>query len=530
MISKIVICVTARQATVGRWRMGRLASCATYSNNTEGHEDFRHFLLRHPNVPIHLIVDVVEEDFRLESMPHTYGHARQEMVERKLNQLYRNSEYRTAHFVGREMDKRRDDRFLFIALTNSEIMAPWMEPIEILQAPLAGVYLLPTVSESLVRSLKLKSPDLLLMTRQSAGLRQTYFAHQHLRISRLTSLSGMDERQIARLYSSETEKTRLYLISLRMIARDSHLHVALPATTDNVDEAFMAQLESTQGVSCEIITLNDVARRIGLDAELLKHHPDLLHMQVLARQGTRGNLAPAPQTRQYQVHKLRLGINLASTVCVAGASIIAAANIASEIGINHQIGEANSQTRQQERLYEDVSRNFPKTPLPGNDLKVAVELAQKLGELDHTPQRLMEVVSEAISAQPEIQLNRLRWKFTEDANAKDGEGKELSAPGNGVPPPPPSPSGLYEIGFADGEISNFTGDYRVALESVSRLAEKLKQNKSVEQVVVLQQPVNTSSQASLQGSTLDQQTQQLPAAQFKLKVILRPEVSGGAAK
>jgi hypothetical protein len=180
-----------------------------------------------------------------------------------------------------------------------------------------------------------------------------------------------------------------------------------------------------------------------------------------------------------------------------------------------------AQTQQQERLYDEVSRNFPKTPLPGTDLKVAVDLAKKINEIDRNPQRMMQVVSEALDTQREIELKRMHWKLTEDANAKDDEGTGNAAADVGNTPPPPSPTGLYEIGFIDGEISNFTGDYRSALDSVNHLVEALKKNAAVEQISILQQPVNTSSLASLQGSTLDQQAQQLPAAIFKLKVILK---------
>lgn len=523
MFSKIVLCVTSRQATVGLWRFGRLMSCTTFANNDSGRDEFRQFLRHYPNVPIQLIADAVEEDFRLESLPHASGRARNEMVERKLNQLYRNTSYRTAQFFGREADKRRDDLFLFIALTNPDIVTPWVTATEELQAPLTGVYLLPTVSQLLVKALKLKGADLLLMTRQNAGLRQTYFSGQHLRVSRLTPLAGMDERQIDKLYLSETQKTLLYLFnlfSLDMINRDYRLHLVFP-TAEHVDAGLAQQLENREGVSCDIIGAEELARRLGLSADLLKRYPDLLHMHVLARQRPPSNLAPARQIRHYQLHQLRIGINVASATCASGAAIVAAVNLFSTADLGSQLKEAAIQTRQQEKLYDEVARNFPKTPIPGNNLKVAVNLAEKIDELHRTPQRLMQVVSEALDMQQEIRLNRLRWKFTEDAIAKDDEDKDAKTNATAMPA---SPNGLYEIGFIDGEIGNFTGDYRAALDSVNALAERIKQNKSVEQVVILQQPVNISSLANLQGSTLDQQAQQLPPALFKIKIILKPEV------
>jgi hypothetical protein len=88
----------------------------------------------------------------------------------------------------------------------------------------------------------------------------------------------------------------------------------------------------------------------------------------------------------------------------------------------------------------------------------------------------------------------------------------------------PDPKLLYEVGFINGEIKNFTGDYREALESVNRLSDRLKADSAVAQVIILQSPVNVSSYSSLQGSTADERTAQLPAALFKLRVTLKQEV------
>jgi hypothetical protein len=45
----------------------------------------------------------------------------------------------------------------------------------------------------------------------------------------------------------------------------------------------------------------------------------------------------------------------------------------------------------------------------------------------------------------------------------------------------------------------------------------------VEQVVILQEPVNVSSLANLQGSTTDESaTTERPPAIFKLKIVLKP--------
>lgn len=526
MLSQIILCISAKQATIGVWRLGRFVSCNVYSNDEAGHAKLRLFLSTRRDTPVQLIIDAVEEDYRMETMPHTTGKARNEMLQRKLGQVYRNTTYRTAQFIGREADKRRDDRILLMALTNAELLTPWMTILDELQAAVVGAYMLPMVSQLLVKTLKLKQPNLLLMTRESAGLRQTFFADQQTRLSRVNPLVGVNEDQVHLFYLSETEKTRLYLVSLRMISRDTPIHLVFPSIS-SVNTSFIEQLEDQQGITAEIIPLDVLAKKVGISAELLSRHPDLLHMHVLAKSRIGHNLLPEAQIKNYRLLQLKWGINSTSAAVTGIAALMALNSLFNTVSIKQQIETAIQQTKSQDILYLGVSRNFPKTPIPGGDLKIAVELAQKFDSLSLTPKRFMSVISEELGKQPELQINRLHWKQTEDAKFTDilpqGEKAKPPTPGTFQPIPPLPASGLYEIGFIDGEIRNFTGDYRAALSSVELLAANLKQNKQVAQVNIILQPFNTSSQALLQGSTLDQQSLEKEKASFQLKVFLKPE-------
>jgi hypothetical protein len=529
MLSKIILSVSSKQATAGLWRMGRFVSCTQFANDEAGLAKYQLFVSSHPDSPIHIIADAVEEDYRLETMPHSGGRARNEMLQRKLGQLYRNNNYRAALFIGRESDKRRDDRILMMALTNSDLLTPWISVLEAIEAPIAGVYLVPMVSQMLVKTLKLKQPNLLLMTREAAGLRLTYFADQQLRLSRVTPLAGISEEKIQKLYLSEAERTRLYLISLRMVTRETQLHLVYPSIEPPTGD-FASQLEATQGVSCEVIQPAALAKRVGLNLSILSRYPDLLHMHILAKSLMRTNLIPKIQAKNYQLLKTRFGLNIASIASVSVAAFFAVSSLWNTIEIKHKIEDASMQTHAQENLYLAVSSNFTKTPVPGSELKIAADLAQKFDSLSRNPQRLIIIISQALDTQPEIAINRMRWMQTEDASIKDNDSlyKDNAMGAVSAPLPPRPPSGLYELGFMDGEIKNFSGDYRAAQSSVEKLIETLRMNKQVAQVTILRQPVNTSSHVSLQGSTLDNNTQQQDPAHFELKLILKPETQPAA--
>ena len=186
----------------------------------------------------------------------------------------------------------------------------------------------------------------------------------------------------------------------------------------------------------------------------------------------------------------------------------------------------SSEARIQENLYKEVAKDFPTTPIPSNDLRLAVELHEAIVNYAKSPQRMMEVISQAIENSPEIQINRIYWVRTNDTAVKDNDqtAAAVAAPQGAEQAQSgfvPDPTGLYQVGFVNGEIRGFTGDYRQALESVTRMVEKLRANPEIEQVTILQAPVNVSSFTSLQGSTAEERTAQQTPALFKLKIILK---------
>ncbi|HZV62069.1 MAG TPA: hypothetical protein VFF75_06615 [Methylophilaceae bacterium] len=525
MFTKIVLCATSTHLTAGIWRLGKLQSFQIFQNKEQGYQDFKRFLEIHPHIPLYLLADDIEEDFRLETLPHTSGNARREIVERKLNQIYRGTIYRAAHFINREKEKRRDDRFLFIALNNPELVQGWMQVIEELQAPLVGLYLLPMVSQVIVKRLKLMAPHILLCERLSSGLRQTYLHNGRLRVSRLAPILPDSENKLGFFYVTETEKTRLYLISQRHITRDTALSVVMPSLDAN-SEQISRLVEQENGVDCTRVDLVQLANTLRLDAPLLQKTPELLHMHLLAIGNVPDNLAPSKQIKNSQLNMLRRGINLTSAIILLAGLLLASMYLKESFEFEQSTQQLASQTQVQENLYNEVAKDFPSTPIPSNDLKLAVELHQAIVGYAKSPERIMRVMSQAIENSPEIQINRLRWVRSNDIELKDTDQATVATP---IPQASaqvqagfvPDPTALYQVAFVNGEIRGFTGDYRAALSSVTQLVERLRANPEVEQVQILQEPVNVSSLTSLQGSTAEERTSQQTPALFKLKIILK---------
>jgi hypothetical protein len=526
MFSKIVLCATQHTLIAGRWQFGKLVSHQVFQHDAQGIERFGLFLQKYRHIKVYLMVDAVEEDYRLETAPHTSGIARREMVNRKLSQLYRATPYRMAHFINRAPDNRRDDRFIFAALIQPEILQPWVNQLETYQVPLVGIYLLPMVSQYFLRHLKTSTTHLLLIELLSSGLRQTYFHNGQLSISRLSPFTEEAKKSPAHFYAVESEKTKFYLISKRYISRDATLNVLIPEHVQD-SHLFCRDIRQTQGTTCNTIDLLKLAQGMRLAPALLQGAPELLHMHMLARGGVPGNLAPPKLKKYHQLNVWRQAINGMSVIVLLFGLCLAAFFFKFDFDSALQSEQIEIATQHQVRLYQQVASDFPLTPLPPLELQTVAELERVIMINGKLPGRAMQVLGTVLNVTPEIEINRLVWLLSNERDPQDvgKRGPETLADAVNVSDTGflPDSNFLHEVVFLNGEIRNFTGDYRAALESMNRLVERLKRDEAVAQVMILQVPVNVSSHSNLQGSTADELAAQISRAWFKLRLTLKRE-------
>lgn len=522
---KLILCANNRSLTAGVWHGTKLQSYAVFNNIDQDYTAFSEYLAQQPNTNIYLIVDAVEEDYRLESLPHTTGRARAEIIERKLNQFNRSSVFRAAHFINRSTEKRKDDNFLFVALSNADSLQGWLDVIQANQSPLVGVYLLPMISQVVVRQMKLMAPHILLCEQLPSGFRQTYLHNGRLRMSRLVPMADVKPNQLAYFYLVETEKTRLYLMSQRLISSETALQMVLPAL-DNSHHEIAKSISHDQGLECKTVDILAYAKNIRIDTSLVKTNPELLHMQLLANGHVPDNLAPAAYSKIHNLNNTRRILQIATAIIVIVGVLIAGFYLWQGKKQKNQLQDIAAQTAQQQHLYNAVAQNFPATPIPSTELKVAAELVQVIKKNSQTPAQLMQILSGACEALPEITLNRIRWvrSATDDVKDEASSDSAVANPSGQVINTNNDPTNLLQIGFVNADIKGFTGDYRAALNTVSQFVHKLRENPAVDYVVILQEPVNVSSLANLQGSTTDENTTERPPAAFKLKIVLKNNV------
>src|SRR5437763_1058473 len=125
---------------------GQVVTRREFAVSGAGAVEFERYIGHMEPKPVHIFTDLAEEDIRMDAIPHVGRRDREAILGRKVAQIFRSTPYRHAEVQGRESEGRRDDRVMYTAITNGEVLRPWLEIIERLHVPLAGIHSMAVVS------------------------------------------------------------------------------------------------------------------------------------------------------------------------------------------------------------------------------------------------------------------------------------------------------------------------------------------------------------------------------------------------
>jgi len=520
MADSLLISVSATRVSAAPWRGGGFGEYTVFDNDENGLAAFKEYLSRAPRLPVHMVVDAVEEDYRFESLPHSYGRDRREMVNRKLRQHYRNTPYASAHMQGRDSGKRRDDRFLFCALINPDLITSWLQAITERELPVAGVYLLPTVSAVLLEKLKITQPNLLLASVHESGMRLTFFRDQKLRISRLARMEGSGA-DVVKNYAGEISNTRLYLHALRVMTLDEPLSVLIVDRDDSLAELSQLIARDSPNIECRRLGRQEIISSVGIRGKALDSSTTALYLYLLGLRAPANNLAPSGVTLGFRQLQLRRAIYALTGVTAMAMTVWCALNLYQLFAIGSDFARAKEVTADLQARYKAATLQFPSAPTTAENLKRAVEVAQRIGATTRSPELMMDLVSQALDSHPAIVIRSFGWKFDKSEIGSEAAAAK-AAPG--APAPAAASANLRkQSGLIDGEVRPFRGDYRAAIEEIQSFAGALSALPEVADVRVVKLPLDIDQKLSLSGTTVESR-EQTGRAEFRLVVVLKPKV------
>ena len=504
--SRLVSMMTQGRRIVGRREFAVTASAVA---------EFERHLQGYPGAPVYLLTDLAEEDFRLDTIPHVGGRDREAILGRKLLQMFRNTPFRYAQVQGREADGRRDDRVLYTAITNPEVLRPWLDVIEKLKAPLAGIYSAAIFSSVMLEELDLLFAHTLLVTFTPGGaMRQTYFRDREIKFSRLTPIDPEEGQSLGTLISEETTRTWQYLDSLRHFAEDDRLEVCVMLhARDRV--LVQPALRDFAQIQHRILDMEQVAAKLGLKPAPLSSTAEEVFVHLYMLRPASNHFASAEMRRFETLRRTRSTLRRAAVALVAAGVGWGAWNMSRAFETSDQDQRVAQQIAGANVEYDQITRSLPSFGVGGSTMRDSVAFYNAAIRGFPSITDFAAALSRVMDHHPEVRLDQIAWLATDDPAAMPALARTVTSsgapvravanPGNAAPAgrsseshTAPFSNGRYEVALVEATVHEPANDFRGALDTVTRLASDISALPGTT-ADVIESPLDLRSTVQIQG-------------------------------
>ena len=482
-MQRLLLFLSATRLHAQLMQHGHISSEHEFADTSEGQKSFSLFL-RTAKYPTYMLVDLIEEDFRQETVPHLTGKARSALLWRKFEQFFRSTPFHQATLLRRQKNGRRDDDMLFSALTNPQLVRPWLDMLLAQQMPLAGIYSVPQISAPLVRDHP--SDHLLLISWEKySGLRQTYFSHHRLNISRLTPVH--EEVSFQQAVQEELSRTYQYLKSLGLLPPGQVLDVRLLGHSQDFSRL---KLPENADMRYDFSDLEVLARQLHIDYHFCDSDASQIFLHQLAASPPQCHYASAEHTHYHRLWQYQRTLNLASGLLLSVFVSWGAYMFWQSQSKMAEAAQLAQQARHTMVEVNKISQAFQTHLASAADMKAGVSVMKLHHPDDSMPKHMLYKISTILDRYPQMELDSLSWQSDPLAGHE-----------------------VYAQFTLKGRLVDFANNYRAALGYLDAFVRDM--TAIAYQVEVLTKPFD----ASPGGSISDQR--EANALGFALKISSR---------
>lgn len=514
---------TGHRLTVFHWNRKTFLGACSFEPDTNGMDKFRQYLETAEKTATKLLVDVIEEDFRTEAIPHVYGKDRKAILHRQLDRHYRSSnQYVYAEVIGRQKTGRKDDDVLIGGITNPYLIEPWVKIIEECGTPLSGIWTLPLLSKQLLPVVNAKRGPVLLVSQQvNSNLRQTFFRDGKMRSSR-QSVINQDAEDISNIGSfagPEVEMTTEFLRNQRLIAADEIMQVHVLGSKEQL-ESLEAAFVSDALSEVHIHNISDIHEKMGLKDLSGKYADELFAWLCMSQTGLRGHYGAAKEYKQYYYKLGSAALYAMSVVIAMVALLITESNVSSSMEHLKSVELISDQAREYKRVYKKKFEAYEPVFTHARSMNSAVDLADKIYRNSRiSPLDFMIEVSEILtqSGLGTVHIDKIEWtieQYKEDAGVK-----EISQNAADVT----LEDQIQHVGILKGRINVSDTNYRGSVAQVNKIVYALLKHERIEEVEAIDMPVEVRSEknfADESGVEASMGSNKIDGV-FSLKIIMK---------
>lgn len=491
---KRIFYFTGHRLTVFHWSGKTFTGACSFEPDEGGFLKFEQYLRSVVNVRTRLLVDVIEEDFRIELVPHVYGRDKKAVIDRLLDRFYRASKQFTyAETIGRQKTGRRDDDVLLGAITNPKLLEPWLNIIEKCDVPMSGIWTLPLISKGILAHLKVTNKAVLLVSQQvSSNLRQSFFKNKKL-ISSRTSVLNQDELQASKfgaLARTEIARTLSYLKGQGHIDDGEVLEVHVIASREQIP-SLEESLISTEKQQHYIHDVSSVENDAGISGLNGKHADGLFSWLCLKGIKPKSHYGSIQMFRQYYYSLASSALYIASIITLVFGVLVTESNIVKSMKYSRSIELLNEQKTVFYQTYNKKFKAFESVLGDAKVMDASVKLSKqikdgsKVSPLDFFIE-LSRILGSTKSGN--VSIDKINW--TTEQVLPTNKNKEVETVETNLVLNYP----VQHVAIVTGRIPVSPDNYRASVKRIESIVAALKNSPRITDVKMLSMPVEVRSE------------------------------------
>jgi hypothetical protein len=491
---KLVIYFTANGHALYRWSGGALELESRFTPDDAGLEEFRGRLRGRAGALVYVLADLAGEDFHEDQIPYLRGGDRQAVVERRLAQRYRDTRLAAALTLGYATGERRSERLLLASFTNTQQFTAWLDALAEAGTRLSGVYSVPLLAPALAARLGVRGGRAMVVSVNSAGLRQCFVEEGRLRFARLERTVEMAPEALASFVRTETGRLAQYLSTLRVLPREGPpVHVIVVAPPGQ-REAFERALVSDARLSFVTLELAQATRKAGLRSAPADIGAEQLYLHLAVKRPPREQFAKREDRRSFYVWQLQRGLVAAGALGLAACALYAGVLWVDANGMRGGAAQMRAETQQTMQQYQRITSAFPVTQTTTDNLRATVNEFRNLARRNAAPRDALVYISRVMDDFPQVELDAVNWRLDR------ADGRTAAAPGTGAPAAAATASsGIAQVLELSGRVSVARrSDYRAITAEVQEFANALRTDPAY-RVLRTQLPFDVTPEGTLSG-------------------------------
>jgi len=515
---------TGYRLTVLHWKGRALVGSSSFEPTESGLDNFRSYLRQTENIPGKFLVDVIEEDFRNEKIPHVGSKDRSSVINRLIDRYYRSSQdYCYSEIIGRVKDGRKDDIVLIGAMTNPQLIQPWLSVLDECDVTLSGIWTLPLISKKLLKIIKATNGVVLLVSQQvNSNVRQTLFRDGKLISSRQSIINQdmSDISGIGKLAAPEVNRTMEFLRAQNLVGSDEVINMHILGSNEQL-QSLQQSFESDGRQSVIIHPIAEVQNKLGLKGVAEKFSDNVFAWLCVSQSLSASHYGERHSFNRYYNRLAATALYVASLLAVIAGVLITESNISAALEYEKSIVLLGQEEKSYKALYAKKFKDFEEVFQNAGVMNSAVELAEQIKINSATsPLDFLINLSNVISQEElgTVHIDKIEWQAV-SVNEKKGSFNKLAAKANFTAKLPVSHSAIVT-----GRINQSEHNYRESIEQIQAIIYSLKSNAIIENVEVIIMPVDLRSESKFStesGVEIKQGNKKELSGVFSLRIIMK---------